>query len=53
MHSPHITHGQIMEFNNSAEELVYHEVKPEVIFAPGWVYSKGDGIEELEFIVYW
>lgn len=43
MDSPHVTHGQIMEFNNSAEELVNHDVKPEVISEPGWVYAKGYG----------
>lgn len=32
-----------MEFNNSAEELVNHKVKPEVIPAPGSVYAKDDG----------
>lgn len=32
-----------MEFNNSAEKLVNHEVKPKVISAPEWVYAKDDG----------
>lgn len=43
VHSSHVTHGQIMEFNKSAEELVNHGVKPEVIPASGWVYAKDDG----------
>lgn len=43
MHSPHVAHGQIMEFNNSAEELVNHQVKPEVTLTPGWFYTKDDG----------